>query len=320
MLHPDRLRFFGSPAPYIAAAVFLILISPHVVWLVERDFPTFRWAQRFTNAGVDYWESINYLRHHASLIAIPLLAAAMALVPWRLRPAGEAFVPKAGGLILAIASVLVLAPPLLAILLHVNLKREWGDPFFFLVPIALLVLMPRLIVTRRVITRVAVLAVTANLLYLCAAPVYALVMIHERPDRNVYVPTSELALEVTRLWHERYGTPLPIVVSAFEIAAPVVFYSPDHPRMFADSPDLPRVFAADQPEFSPWIDYPADLRRYGFVGICLEHDSVCLDYLLRLDPNVETVRLKLAREVAGFQAQPWTFTIGIARPQNLPPG
>jgi hypothetical protein len=85
--------------------------------------------------------------------------------------------------------------------------------------------------------------------------------------------------------------------------------------MFADSPDAPRVFASEQPEFSPWLDYPADLRRYGFVGICYDGDRDCLANLVRLAPDAEQLDVTLAREVAGMRAKPWTFNIRIARPQ-----
>ena len=108
---------------------------------------------------------------------------------------------------------------------------------------------------------------------------------------------------------------LPIVVATFDLAAPVAFYSPDHPRMFADSPDAPRVFASEQPEFSPWIDYPADLRRNGFVGICYDGDKDCLDNLARLAPDAEKLDVTLVREVAGLRAKPWPFNIRIARPK-----
>ena len=96
------------------------------------------------------------------------------------------------------------------------------------------------------------------------------------------------------------------MVATFDLAAPAAFYSPDHPRIFADSPDAPRVFASDQPEFSPWIDFPADLDRYGFVGICYDGDTDCLDNLARLAPGAERLDVTLAREVAGMRAKAWT--------------
>src|ERR1700728_2355702 len=63
LLHADRIRFLRSPAPYVAVATFLIVISPHVAWSIERGFPTLQWAQSLTNTGIDYWQSLNYLGH-----------------------------------------------------------------------------------------------------------------------------------------------------------------------------------------------------------------------------------------------------------------
>jgi hypothetical protein len=214
-----------------------------------------------------------------------------------------------------IAAVLVFLPTLVAIPLHVKLKLEWGDALFFIVPVALLALMPWLAVRRRAVARMAMIAAVATALEVIVSPFYARATFKERPDRDVFTPTSELAREVTQLWHARFASPLPIVIATFDLAAPVAFYSPDHPRMFADSPDPPRVFASDQPEFSPWIDYPADLKRYGFVGICYAGDQDCVDNLARLAPNAEKLDVTLAREVAGIKAKPWTFNIRIARPQ-----
>src|SRR5262249_6362973 len=157
-------------------------------------------------------------------------------------------------------------------------------------------------------------AIIVTAIQLVASPFYAYERFKSYPGYDVFAPTSELAREVTRRWRARFSSPLPIVIATFDIAAPVVFYSPDHPRMFADSPDPPRTFAADQPEFSPWIDYPADLRRLGFVGICDNYDTDCVAYLDRLAPAAEALDVTLTREVAGRTAVPWTFHLRIMRP------
>jgi 4-amino-4-deoxy-L-arabinose transferase-like glycosyltransferase len=38
LLHPDRLRFLRSPAPWVAIATMAALMLPHLVWLREVDF------------------------------------------------------------------------------------------------------------------------------------------------------------------------------------------------------------------------------------------------------------------------------------------
>jgi hypothetical protein len=254
--------------------------------------------------------------HQTGLVAIPVFAAALALLPWRRTSVGPRPAHKEDRfLVLVIAVVLIAVPTLVAMPLGVKLKNEWGDALYFIVPVALLALMPWLAVRRRAVARMATVAAVATLLQVTVSPFYARAMFLQRPDRDVFTPTSELAREVTRLWHERFSSPLPIVIATFDLAAPVAFYSPDHPRMFADSPDPPRVFASEQPEFSPWIDFPADLARYGFVGICYDGDKGCLDNLAKLDPDAEKLDVTLVREVFGLKAKRWTFNIRIARPR-----
>jgi hypothetical protein len=313
---PGRGRFFGSPAPYVALLVFLVVLSPHLVWLVQHDFPPLHWAGKQLGTETELNDTWRMLLHQTGLVAIPVLVAALTLLPWRTTPAAQrpARQPDAI-LVLAIAAVLLFVPTLAVIPFHVRLKLEWGDALFFIVPVALLALMPWLTVRRRAVARLALVAAAATALQLIVSPFYALANFKERPDRDVFTPTSELAREVTRLWRARFASPLPIVIATFDLAAPVAFYRPDHPRMFADSPDPPRVFASDQPEFSPWIDYPADLARYGFVGICYAGDRDCLDNLARLAPDAEQFDATLAREVAGIKPKPWTFNVRIARPK-----
>jgi hypothetical protein len=316
IVHPGRGRFFASPAPWVALLVFFIVLSPHLVWLVQHDFPPLRWAGKQLNTGTELKDTWRMVVDQTGLVAIPVLVAALTLLPWRTKPAAQPPARKPDAiLVLVIAAVLVLVPTLAAIPLHVKLKIEWGDALFFIVPVALLTLMPWLAVRRRAIARMALVAAVVTALQVIVSPFYARAMFKERPDRDTFTPTSELAREVTRLWRARFSSPLPIVIATFDLAAPAAFYSPDHPRMFADSPDPPRVFAADQPEFSPWIDFPADLRRLGFVGICYDGDKECLDYLARLDPGAEKLDVTLAREVGGIKAKPWTFNIRIARPR-----
>jgi 4-amino-4-deoxy-L-arabinose transferase-like glycosyltransferase len=312
IVHPWRGRFFASPAPWVALLVFCLVLSPHLVWLVQHDFPPLRWAGKQLGTETELKDAFRMIVHQTGLVAIPVLVAALALLPWRTRLAVRT---PGATLVLVIAAVLVFASTLAAIPLHVRLKHEWGDALFFIVPGALLALMPWLAVRRRAVARMALVAAVATALQVIVSPFYARATFKERPDRDTFTPTSELAREVTRLWHARFPPPLPIVIATFDLAAPVAFYSPDHPRMFADSPDPPRMFASEQPEFSPWIDFPADLARYGFVGICYEGDKDCLANLARLAPNAEKLDVTLTREVAGLRATPWMFHIRIARPQ-----
>ena len=155
-------------------------------------------------------------------------------------------------LVLVISTVLVFTPPVAALVMGSYLRLDWGNPLFFLVPLTVLVLIPRL-VTRRAVARAGIVATAFTLILLIAAPIYPWVNYRLRPVGGAHAPYHEIAEELTKVWRARFRTPLPIVVGGYEVAAYVVFYSPDHPKMYADF----------DPALSPWIDYPNELKRKG---------------------------------------------------------
>ena len=113
------------------------------------------------------------------------------------------------------------------------MQLGWGNSLFFLVPIAVTSFLPMVLVTRRAVVVSVWIATIFLFAQLIGAPVYAWARF-SMPDDGVYGPFSEAAAEITELWRERFHSPLPIVAGGFEIASPVVFYSADHPKMFAD--------------------------------------------------------------------------------------
>lgn len=305
LLHRDRARFFASPAPYCAAAVFLVGLAPHIVWLIKSNFSSVDWAASQLGGQSAVGSVLQYLDEQSVWYVMPLVGAVLALWPLRWRPATQAApLTTDAFLVTVICAVLVAVPLLIAVPLHIQLKANWGNAFLFLIPIVALVLMPRLVVSRRAVASSALIAAAWLVIMLVAAPVYPWLNFWRRPNSGSYIPTSEMAKTVTGLWRQRYDRPLPIVVSYFDLAAPVVFYSPDHPRMYADF----------NPAYSPWIDYPADLHRLGFVGVCRENDTVCGDHIAKIAPNAERVKLVVARKFGGMTGKAMTFDICIAAP------
>ena len=53
IVHPGRGRFFASPAPYVAVLVFLLVLAPHLIWLVQHDFPPLHWAGSQLGTGTE---------------------------------------------------------------------------------------------------------------------------------------------------------------------------------------------------------------------------------------------------------------------------
>ena len=111
LLHPRRRVFFTSPAPYVAAIVYVLALSPHIIWLVHNDFSSLRWAEGFVGEVSHRAHVATYLGQHFGLLAFCLVGAAIALWPWRWR-AAHSDAPFAGErpLVLIIAAALVFGP------------------------------------------------------------------------------------------------------------------------------------------------------------------------------------------------------------------
>ena len=89
LLHPRRRVFFTSPAPYVAAIVYVLALSPHIIWLVHNDFSSLRWAEGFVGEVSHRAHVATYLGQHFGLLGFCLVGAAIALWPWRWRAASQ---------------------------------------------------------------------------------------------------------------------------------------------------------------------------------------------------------------------------------------
>jgi len=303
LVHPERMRFLRSPAPWVAAIVYALALTPHIVWLVKWNYPTLQWASSLAAERGSVLRTLEYLGHHFALLAIPVAVGAALLWPWRRTLNAFARCEPDAFLVLVISTVLVFTPPVAALVMGSYLRLDWGNPLFFLVPLTLLVLIPRLVV-RRALARAGIVAMAFTLFLLIASPIYPWINYRLRPVGGPHAPYHEIAEELTKVWRARFSTPLPIVVGGYEVAAYVVFYSPDHPKMYADF----------DPALSPWIDYPDELKRKGWIGVCATYGADCLAKLDALDQNAEKLEISVTRQIGGVKGDTMIFAIRISAP------
>ncbi|MCO5130538.1 MAG: glycosyltransferase family 39 protein [Xanthobacteraceae bacterium] len=280
LLHPQRLAFLRSPAPWVAIAAMLAALTPHLAWLWRNDF------EPLTYAGGAYeissrLESLrlagNYLGHSVAMLLPPVAIGALALIfpPWRSLALVRNF-PKMARLnwsrapnpavripraiqIWIIQGVIAIGPPLGGVAFAVYMKTDWGIPLFFLVPLSLLAI-PMLRVPRIALFRIVAIWLLASLGALAAAPEIASRLAPrvtiDAGGNEAIDGRSDLARDLTQQWRLRYNTPWPAVVGSTRVANLMAFYSPDHPTPLAPEEPPSGLIAA------------ADARRSGFIGIC----------------------------------------------------
>src|SRR3954451_12524367 len=82
LIHPDRLRFLKSPAPWVAIATLVVVMIPHLIWLKQVDFIPLTYAgdvyglqSRAQNVEL----VIGYVLHNIGLLAVPVALVSLAL-------------------------------------------------------------------------------------------------------------------------------------------------------------------------------------------------------------------------------------------------
>src|SRR4030081_2121241 len=82
LIHPERLKFLGSPAPWVAIATLAVAMIPHLVWLRSVDFVPLIYAgdvYGLSSRAQNIQLVLDYIGHNFGLLAVPVALAAIAL-------------------------------------------------------------------------------------------------------------------------------------------------------------------------------------------------------------------------------------------------
>src|SRR3989441_90684 len=154
LIHPDRLRFLRSPAPWVAIATLVVAMLPHLMWLKQVNFVPLTYAgdvYGLSSRAQSVQLVLGYIGHNLALLAAPAVLAAIALV-WPSRWGSLARQPSAlfaqawsrgenrsvnasqALNIWIIQIVVAIGPPLGGLIFTVYMKTDWGISLFFLTP------------------------------------------------------------------------------------------------------------------------------------------------------------------------------------------
>lgn len=260
-----------APATWIAAAVFLVALVPHVLWLVETDFMPIAYAAS-QGEGRMLDGVTSGLRFIGALILYVLpMALILFVVLLRNRTqATRGFIDRAGLKIFrdtvagralvwtTFGSVIVTL--VIGILLGTRLSSVWGLPMFFAVPVFLLapVKSNALEVRREVLP--AIIAV-----YGIGLMVLAPVIRHfDREKHYSHVPVAAVADALETAWRSHTDAPLMYVAGDKVLSSGASFYGRSRPLSFIDNSF----------EKTPWIT-PEDIARHGMAIACLASQPSC---------------------------------------------
>jgi len=332
LIHPDRMRFLRSPAPWVAFAACFAGMLPHLWWLKQADFLPLIYADDVYGGrtfGTTLRLALIYLAHNIGLLLIPVAFAGIALAwklqwwksirskgvvgefidsvkrPWMRGPNPGVYLSQARN-IWIIQIIVGLVPPLAALVFGIYMKTDWGLSLFFLAPLTLIAL-PALRVTQMALIRLMVMWLAFTLVMLLISPIIAAQTVRRDGEAGVpFTPKSEFALQLTEAWRARFNTRWAVVAGTTEIGEPMTFYSPDHPAPFT-----PREIWASG------LTSLEEATRLGFIGICDPRDNqihICEKWMNDTVPNAERLDLTSRRYFHGKAGPAVKWKIWISGP------
>lgn len=265
LLPANRARVFRSPAPYVAILTGALVLAPHLWWTITNGFPTVAYAAskfKYPLPQILAWGGMTAL---APLI---FFGAASVLIWFALhKPVLARFRQtlshdertKPLALIALLPFALTLVFGLFG---HAKVSLSYTIPIFFALPILLVIALGKAIDARALrILAIAAVVFQAGVILTAPAVAYARVVWNVEGARQ---PTKVLAHEVTRLWHEKIGTPLRIIAGETGTAPAIAFYSADSPSQFIN-------FRSDH---APWVT-PQRIAAEGMLIVCFETHRSC---------------------------------------------
>src|SRR4051794_18965513 len=275
----DARKSLATPGPWIAIAVALVVMAPHLVWQVQNDFLPFTYADA---RAVQFKGFVDYLTKPSRfvltqlgfllpslLIAGPYLrrdVRAPTTVPSELQTSVNALDRR-------IVALLAFGPAAMIVLLSVEAGRDavalWGYPLWLFLgvwivlnarPLDCVTLWRIVFLWGAIFISTAVVFVTDYRVSQWFRPQYAAVL----------YPGKQLGAEMSRRYRELTGRPLAYVIGTMWLSGNIAHYAPERPRVLIDG----------NPARAPWINLD-DLRTRGAVVVWVAGDPNVLPPIFR---------------------------------------
>ena len=278
LIDRDARKVLATPGPYIAAAVALIVVAPHLVWLVKTDFLPLGYAEHravLSRGWYDHlWRPLEFAGGQMFFLIPSLLIAAPLF--WPRRNASEAIAaPNADAFDYRIVTWLAFGP--LATVLAMSAVSGRGTIAMWGYPLWLFLGTWLVLTARRVLDeqRLARIVGTWAIVFVCLAVAffvnYDVLPRFDHRYRAVFFPGSDLAHELSQRYRAVTGEPISYVIGTMWDGGNVAHYARSQPRVLVDG----------SPARAPWIDL-ADLRGRGALVVWTNGDPNVIPVPLRV--------------------------------------
>jgi 4-amino-4-deoxy-L-arabinose transferase-like glycosyltransferase len=260
LLDRDARKALATPGPWVALVLALLVMAPHLVWLVRNDFLPFAYASaRAAPVRGPFDHILHPLVFTLAqlLFLLPALLIAAALV-W---PRSKAPVAaRADGFDRRIVALLAFGPMatmlVLAALSGRGAVAMWGYPLWLFLGLWIALAARNAVDDARLRRIVSLWAGVFAVFALAFIVNYTVLPQFDHRYRAAFYPGKRLGAEISARYRALTGRPLAYVIGTMWDGGNVAHYSAEHPRVLIDG----------NPGRAPWIDL-ADLRSKGAVVV-----------------------------------------------------
>lgn len=248
-----RWIFLRSPAPWVAAAVALVLIAPHAIWALSNPAEAFGLVTQKVAPGSPVQMALRNLA-----LLLPPLCVAAALYYWNRGPLPD---QRAELRIVAIAvAVPYVATLVLTAVFGLRGSPAWATPVFAVLAVLLAATIAALPASALPLSTLA-----CRSFFIVVAAAGPLLFAHRFVNETgtATEPRQELAARAIEVWRHGVGKPLQILAGEHRFAMAAHLLAQERPRVWPRF-ELP----------TPWIN-PGLIDRYGMLGVCLPGTSLC---------------------------------------------
>lgn len=273
LLDRDARRALATPGPWVALVVALVVMAPHLVWLVDNDFLPFAYASA---RAAPVRGPLDHLTHPLIFAAsqllslLPALGIAAAFVYPRTAPApapADDFDRRIVALLAFGPAVAMLAGSAVT---GRGLIAMWGYPLWLFLGLWIVLATHTFVDRQRLARTVAVWAMAFAGLAAAFVVNYTVLPHIDHRYRAAFFPGDRLASELTARYHAATGQPLSFVVGTMWVGGNIAHYAPGHPRVLVDG----------KPARAPWIDLGA-LKSHGALVVWTDGDPTTLPAAFR---------------------------------------
>jgi hypothetical protein len=261
----DARKALATPGPWIAAAVALAVMAPHLVWLVQNDFLPFAYAEHRAVLPRGWYDHIWHPLQFAVgqlFFLLPALAIAAPLF-WPRQDAAAP--PRADAFDYRIVSWLAFGPMAAVLLMSAISGRGtvamWGYPLWLFLGLWLVLTARRALDETRLARVITIWAVVFACLAIAFVVNYDVLPRFDHRYRAVFFPGATIGRDIEARYRAVTGAAPVYVIGTMWDGGNVEHYAPSRPRNLVDG----------EPARAPWIDLD-DLRARGAAVVWTDGD------------------------------------------------